>query len=78
MYSTLHVFAGDESGTLRFWELSTGWLMRSIPLGGHIRSLAFNPTFQLSPLLLVASCVACIVLHCHKHKCLFARTIIYL
>ncbi|NWX94638.1 BOP1 protein, partial [Nothoprocta pentlandii] len=35
--------SGSDDGTVRFWEVGTARCMRSVPLGGVVKSVAWNP-----------------------------------
>lgn len=35
--------AGSDDGTVRFWEVSTARCMKTLPVGGVVKSIAWNP-----------------------------------
>lgn len=36
--------AGSDDGTVRFWEVSTARCMKTLPVGGVVKSIAWNPS----------------------------------
>ncbi|XP_062935802.1 ribosome biogenesis protein BOP1 isoform X2 [Cynocephalus volans] len=46
--------SGSDDGSLRFWEVATARCMRTVPVGGVVRSIAWNPS---PTLCLVAAAV---------------------
>lgn len=35
--------AGSDDGTVRFWEVCTARCMKTLPVGGAVKSVAWNP-----------------------------------
>lgn len=35
--------AGSDDGTVRFWEVCTARCMKTLPVGGVVKSVAWNP-----------------------------------
>lgn len=46
--------AGSDDGTVRFWEVCTARCMKTLPVGGVVKSIAWNPN---PTICLVAVCV---------------------
>ncbi|NXC48114.1 BOP1 protein, partial [Penelope pileata] len=68
------VASGSDDGTVRFWEVCTARCMRTLPVGGVVKSVAWNPN---PTVCLVAVCVEQSVLlvnPCLGDKLLYGAT----
>ncbi|KAM8811118.1 ribosome biogenesis protein BOP1 [Eudromia elegans] len=66
--------SGSDDGTVRFWEVSTARCVRSLPLAGVVKSLAWNPNPAVCLVAVAVEQTVLLVNPCLGDKLLYGAT----